>query len=227
MYDGLYKPCYLTGKTQHQQQKKNFLRKDSKRLLWCQNFITLLLTSLHLAAEVTRYQQRLNPAEPCEPCCSADPESSPSSCDDVAIKRFPSPDQRDALHSFVRLSVIGPKHKRVYLHKADPSLASPSAAVLGVRTRWTGSLQQLQQQLQHPAIYIFLLNKVRWIRLKLFIPEPNAKMIFGNKSTSIFISTAAESVRSQAGLHWAARWFILFRGRGVRVILHRGGWIIV
>lgn len=105
----------------------------------------LYLTPLDFPSPCSRGDSLSAEAEPCEPCCSADPESSPSSCDDVAIKRFSSVDQRDALHSFVRLSAIGPKHKCVYLHKADPSLASPSAAVLGVRTRWTGSLQQLQQ----------------------------------------------------------------------------------
>lgn len=224
MYDGLYKPCYLTGKTQHQQKnKKTFL----ERTAWgCCGARTLSHSSwlpftLQLRWLAISRGWTLRAVLLCGPwveskqlwwCCN---------------KAVPSPDQRDALHSFVRLSAIGPKHKHVYLHKADPSLASPSAAVLGVRTRWTGSLQQLRQQLQHRAIYIFLLNKVRWICLKLFIPEPNAKMIFGNKSTSIFISTAAKSVRSQAGLHWAARWFILLRGRCVRVILHRGGCIIV
>lgn len=129
-------------------KKKTFLERIARgccgaRTLSHSSWLPFTLQPRWLA--ISRGWTLLNPAEPCEPCCSADPESSPSSCDDVAIKRFPSVDQRDALHSFVRLSAIGPKHKCVYLHKADPSLACPRAAVLGVRARWTGSLQQLQQ----------------------------------------------------------------------------------
>lgn len=100
----------LSPHMQNTTEQKTFLEMPC-----CQEFISHLFTSLHLVAEGTRYQQSLN---------SADQESSPSSCDDVAIKWLPSLDQQDALHSFLQLSAIGPKHKRVYLHKAEPSLAS-------------------------------------------------------------------------------------------------------
>lgn len=49
--------CLVTSQAKHSMNKNK-----EERLLRCQKCISLLLTWLRLAAEVTRYQQRLDPA---------------------------------------------------------------------------------------------------------------------------------------------------------------------